>query len=175
MVSVPAVDIPFVGALHSHCLRGCRAFFCAMVERNKQNHVSRKEFAARIDVASALLLKGWTKRRVTKKLREDLNLPRATAERAVTIAAKRLLSLSDRTSEEMIGLCAEHLLRIINDQNSEPAPRVSALKELARLFGLSKTQVEVTHHSAPELTREEKAAVIMREIALAKAKASGHN
>lgn len=176
MVSAPAVDILSWAPCILIVSEGAGRFFMPEEKKQTQHHVGRKEYNARVDAALAMLMRGWTRRRVQKALRDGLNLPRTTAGRVVTTAYKRMLSLAGRSPDEMLGLCVSHLLKILNDADTEASPKVSAAKEIARLFGLGKSQVDITHHNAPpELTREEKVAAIMREIALAKAKASGNN
>lgn len=143
---------------------------------NKTNHPGRKEIARRVELAYRLLMKGWTLRRVTKELRVMMNLTRATAGRAVTLANKRFAAAAQKTPEEIMALCANHLIEVMNDKDAKPAERTGAAKELARMFGLSRGKLDVTvRDEGRELTKEEKAQEIWREILAARAKQAGSN
>lgn len=140
------------------------------------NHPGRKEIKQRVDVAYRLLMMGWTLRRITNELRVKMNLTRPTAQRAVTLANKRFAAASQKTPDEIMSLCANHLIEVMNDKGAKPAERTGAAKELARMFGLSTRKIDLTvKDETRELSKEEKAEVIWREILAARAKQAGSN
>lgn len=134
-----------------------------------QPHRSRKEIEVSIKLAMHLIGAGHTPRQCVKELRTRLKLSRTTAERMVTRAGQRFLDIAKKTPEEILHICTSHLLDIASSKEGEAGPRVSAVRELAKLFGLVEKRLDVTvKHEGRELTREEKADAILRELALAK-------
>lgn len=126
---------------------------------------SKKQMEAHVELCLRLFAQGWTIRKIIKHLRDVVGLQKTTAMRTATVGNARWRAMADKTPEEISRLCYAHLIEILASKESETSARVSAARELAKIAGLHNHEIKVSTTVQRELTREEKAEAIMREIA----------